>query len=188
MRGVTFYERDDAGMIVRQLRAPLARYCCALAGDSRPRGCSRSDPAQVSELAEPVVDCARHHARPDRAQAGRSRHRGDRPAVAIRSRRSTRPGRRTAELKGKWWHKISGPLSAILMPLLGAVAGIRPRRSGTCSRARSSAWRSASRSSWSTTQRWPWADSAATRRCWPPWAPFVLFFLVGETVLIRSEE
>ena len=26
MRGVTFYERDDAGMIVRQLRAPIARW------------------------------------------------------------------------------------------------------------------------------------------------------------------
>src|SRR5688500_15810508 len=26
LRGVTFYERDDAGMIVRQLRAPVARW------------------------------------------------------------------------------------------------------------------------------------------------------------------
>jgi lipopolysaccharide export system permease protein len=31
-------------------------------------------------------------------------------------------GRRTDALEGNLWHKISGPLSAVLMPLLGAVA------------------------------------------------------------------
>ena len=39
-------------------------------------------------------------------------------------------GRRTAELESAWWHKSSGPLSAVLMPLLGAVAasGVLHRR------------------------------------------------------------
>ncbi|MGB7408778.1 MAG: LPS export ABC transporter permease LptG, partial [Pontixanthobacter sp.] len=39
-------------------------------------------------------------------------------------------GRRTSELKAKWWHKLSGPLSAFLMPLLGAVAAFGLARSG----------------------------------------------------------
>jgi len=33
-------------------------------------------------------------------------------------------------MEGKWWHKISGPLSALLMPLLGSVAAFGLARSG----------------------------------------------------------
>ncbi|WP_369678116.1 LptF/LptG family permease, partial [Enterococcus faecium] len=39
-------------------------------------------------------------------------------------------GLRSGELDGKWWHKLSGPLSAVLMPLLGAVAAFGLARSG----------------------------------------------------------
>src|SRR5690606_30917536 len=39
-------------------------------------------------------------------------------------------GRRTAELRATWWHKLSGPLSAFLMPLLGAIAAFGLARSG----------------------------------------------------------
>ena len=39
-------------------------------------------------------------------------------------------GRRTTELEGKWWHKLSGPLAALLMPLLGSVAAFGLARSG----------------------------------------------------------
>ena len=39
-------------------------------------------------------------------------------------------GRPVDALKGVLWHKISGPLSAILMPLLGAVAAFGLARSG----------------------------------------------------------
>jgi lipopolysaccharide export system permease protein len=39
-------------------------------------------------------------------------------------------GRRTSELEAAWWHKLSGPLSAVLMPLLGAVAAFGLARSG----------------------------------------------------------
>ena len=39
-------------------------------------------------------------------------------------------GRRTDALEGVLWHKISGPLSALLMPLLGAVAAFGLARSG----------------------------------------------------------
>src|SRR3546814_12234805 len=39
-------------------------------------------------------------------------------------------GRPVDALKGVLWHKISGPLSAILMPLLGAVPAFCLARSG----------------------------------------------------------
>jgi hypothetical protein len=39
-------------------------------------------------------------------------------------------GRRTSELESKWWHKMSGPLAALLMPLLGSVAAFGLARSG----------------------------------------------------------
>src|SRR3546814_4528287 len=39
-------------------------------------------------------------------------------------------GRPVASLEANLWHKISGPLSAVLMPLLGAVAAFGLARSG----------------------------------------------------------
>ena len=97
-------------------------------------------------------------------------------------------GRRTAELEGKWWHKISGPLSAVLMPLLGAVAGFGLARSGHL----------LARAVIGMALGFAFfvVDNAALAMGsfggYPPllaaWAPFVLFFLLGETVLIRTEE
>jgi len=97
-------------------------------------------------------------------------------------------GRRTAELKAKWWHKISGPLSTFLMPLLGAVAAFGLARSGqlfvraVIGMALGFAYFV--------------VDNAALAMGsfggYPPflaaWAPFLLFILIGETVLIRTEE
>src|SRR3546814_6719562 len=39
-------------------------------------------------------------------------------------------GRPTKTLEGALWHKLSGPLSAMLMPILGAVAAFGLARSG----------------------------------------------------------
>ena len=39
-------------------------------------------------------------------------------------------GRPTEEARTGWWHKISGPLSTILMPLLAATAAFGLARSG----------------------------------------------------------
>src|SRR3546814_5744033 len=39
-------------------------------------------------------------------------------------------GRPVASLEANLWHKISGPLSAVLMPLLGALAAFGLARSG----------------------------------------------------------
>ncbi len=97
-------------------------------------------------------------------------------------------GRRTAEMKSKWWHKLVSPLSSVLMPLLGAVAAFGLARSGqlfvraVIGMALGFAYFV--------------VDNAALAMGnfggYPPllaaWAPFVLFALVGETVLVRTEE
>lgn len=97
-------------------------------------------------------------------------------------------GRRTDELRGKWWHKISGPLSAVLMPLLGAVAGFGLARSGQL----------LVRAVVGMALGFAFfvVDNAALAignfGGYPPflaaWSPFLLFALIGETVLIRTEE
>ncbi|GAA4642925.1 LPS export ABC transporter permease LptG [Pontixanthobacter gangjinensis] len=97
-------------------------------------------------------------------------------------------GRRSTELRSKWWHKLSGPLSAFLMPLLGAIAAFGLARSGqlfvraVIGMALGFAYFV--------------VDNAALAMGnfggYPPllaaWAPFFLFALIGETVLIRTEE
>lgn len=97
-------------------------------------------------------------------------------------------GRRTAELRAKWWHKLAGPLSAFLMPLLGAVAAFGLARSGQLF----------VRALIGMALGFAYfvVDNAALAMGsfggYPPllaaWAPFFLFLLVGETVLIRTEE
>lgn len=97
-------------------------------------------------------------------------------------------GRRTSELRAKWWHKLSGPLSAFLMPLLGAVAAFGLARSGQLFL----------RAIIGMALGFAYfvVDNAALAMGsfggYPPflaaWAPFMLFALIGETVLIRTEE
>lgn len=186
MRGVTFYERDDAGMIVRQLRGPVARFADPGWRIEQPRQFETGS-AAARQLAEPVVvapgitlgQIALGRINPDAEPIGQL----SRSIAALDA-----AGRRTAELQGRWWHKISGPLSAILMPLLGAVAGFGLARSGQLF-ARAVIGMALGFAFFVV-------DNAALAMGsfggYPPllaaWAPFVLFFLLGETVLIRTEE
>lgn len=97
-------------------------------------------------------------------------------------------GRRTSEMEAKWWHRISGPLSAFLMPLLGSIAAFGLARSGQVF-VRAIIGMSLGFAYFVV-------DNAALAMGsfggYPPflaaWAPFMLFLLVGETVLIRTEE
>ena len=91
-------------------------------------------------------------------------------------------GRRTSELRAKWWHKLAGPLSAFLMPLLGAVAAFGLARSGQVF----------VRAIIGMALGFAYfvVDNAALAMGnfggYPPmiaaWAPFLLFLLIGETV------
>ncbi|HEX8262820.1 MAG TPA: LPS export ABC transporter permease LptG [Allosphingosinicella sp.] len=97
-------------------------------------------------------------------------------------------GRPTAELESGLWHKLSGPLSAVLMPLLAGVAAFGLARSGQLllrailGMALGFAYFVADN----------FALAMGNLGAYPPllaaWAPFVLFALIGETVLIRTEE
>ena len=97
-------------------------------------------------------------------------------------------GRPTKSLEGALWHKLSGPLSSVLMPLLGAVAAFGLARSGqlllrgAIGMALGFAYFVADN----------FALAMGNLGAYPPflaaWAPFLLFFLIGEAVLIRSEE
>ena len=100
----------------------------------------------------------------------------------------TAAGRRSTELRANWWHRISGPLSALLMPLLGSIAAFGLARSGQLF----------VRAIIGMALGFAYfvVDNAALAMGsfggYPPflaaWAPFFLFLLVGETVLIRTEE
>jgi lipopolysaccharide export system permease protein len=97
-------------------------------------------------------------------------------------------GRPSAEAKAGLWHKISGPLSTLLMPLLAATAAFGLARSGqvllrACiGMGLGFAYFVADN----------FSIAMGNVGAYPPflaaWAPFLLFLLVGETVLIRSEE
>jgi lipopolysaccharide export system permease protein len=97
-------------------------------------------------------------------------------------------GRPTGALEAGLWHKISGPLSAVLMPLLAAVAAFGLARSGqlfvraVIGMALGFAYFVADN----------FALAMGNFGAYPPllaaWGPFALFLLIGETVLIRTEE
>jgi lipopolysaccharide export system permease protein len=97
-------------------------------------------------------------------------------------------GRPTAALEAALWHKISGPLSALLMPLLAGVAAFGLARSGQLF----------VRAIIGMGLGFTYfvADNFALAMgdfgAYPPllaaWGPFALFLLIGETVLIRTEE
>jgi lipopolysaccharide export system permease protein len=97
-------------------------------------------------------------------------------------------GRPTEPLEASLWHKISGPLSTVLMPLLAAVAAFGLARAGQLFL----------RAVFGMALGFAYfvADNFALAMgnfgAYPPllaaWAPFLLFFLIGETVLIRTEE
>jgi lipopolysaccharide export system permease protein len=97
-------------------------------------------------------------------------------------------GRPTEEARTGWWHKISGPLSTMLMPLLAATAAFGLARSGhvllraTIGMALGFTYFVADN----------FSLALGNYGAYPPflaaWAPFLLFLLIGEFVLIRQEE
>jgi lipopolysaccharide export system permease protein len=97
-------------------------------------------------------------------------------------------GRPTDEARSGLDHKVSGPLSTLLMPLLAAVAAFGLARSGqvlvraVLGMALGFAYFVADN----------FSLAMGNVGAYPPWvaawAPFLLFLLIGETVLVRTEE
>ena len=97
-------------------------------------------------------------------------------------------GRPTGPLEAGLWHKLSGPLSAVLMPLLAGIAAFGLARSGQLF-LRAVAGMALGFAYFVVDN---FALAMGNFGAYPPilaaWAPFFLFLLIGETVLVRTEE
>lgn len=185
LTGVTFYRRDADDMIVEQMRAARATYANPGWVLEKP---VRFDVAQTAttQLATARVAPGITPAKIFISKVDADAQDIFTLAGSIKAVREA--GRRTSELDAAWWHKLSGPLSSALMPLLGAVAAFGLARSGQL----------LIRAVIGMALGFAYFvfDNAALAMGnfggYPPliaaWAPFVLFALIGETVLIRTEE
>lgn len=186
LRDVTVYDRSS-GALDQILSAPEARYVADGGGWRLAKG-ERFDVTRGVEVPTGAVTIGRGVS-PDQftlaSVDGDSLDFSDLGA-AIDDLRAA--GRQTAALESAWHHKFSGPLSAVLMPLLGAVAGFGLARSG----------RLFVRAVVGMALGFTYfvADNFSLAMgnlsAYPPilaaWAPFFLFLLIGEAVLIRTEE
>ncbi|HEY8592481.1 MAG TPA: LPS export ABC transporter permease LptG [Sphingomicrobium sp.] len=97
-------------------------------------------------------------------------------------------GRPADEARAGLAHKLSGPLSTVLMPLLAAIAAFGLARSGhvllraVMGMALGFAYFVADNFALAMGNAGVYSPMVAA------WAPFLLFLLIGETVLIRTEE
>ncbi len=97
-------------------------------------------------------------------------------------------GRPTDEARAGLAHKISGPMSTLLMPLLAAIAAFGLARSGqvllraVLGMALGFAYFVVDNFSLAMGNTGTYPPLVAA------WAPFFLFLLIGETVLVRTEE
>ena len=97
-------------------------------------------------------------------------------------------GRPTEEARAGLWHKVSGPLSIVLMPLLAAVAAFGLARSGQVL-LRAAAGMALGFAYFVVDNLSLALGNVGAYPAWlAAWAPFVLFLLIGEAVLVRSEE
>lgn len=185
MSNVTWYVRAPGGIIREQVRAPRATFA---APGWRLEDAVRFDVAGAAteRLSELIVGKA---LTPERIMLQSV----DVDAESFWELKQSidayeTAGRNTDEMRSKWWHRLSGPLSALLMPLLGSIAAFGLARSGQLF----------VRAIIGMVLGFAYfvVDNAALAMGsfggYPPllaaWAPFLLFLLLGETVLIRTEE
>ena len=97
-------------------------------------------------------------------------------------------GRPSEEAQAGLWHKFSGPLSVVLMPLLAALAAFGLARSGQVL-LRAAAGMALGFAYFVIDNLSLALGNVGAYPAWlAAWAPFVLFLLIGEAVLVRSEE
>ncbi len=185
LTGVTWYARAPGGIIREQIRSPRATYA---APGWRLEDAVRFDVAGAVTERLPALVIG-EGLTPQRIMLqsvdadGQSFWELKRSIDAYEI-----AGRNTDEMRANWWHRLSGPLSALLMPLLGSIAAFGLARSGQLF----------VRAIIGMALGFAYfvVDNAALAMGsfggYPPllaaWAPFLLFLLLGETVLIRTEE
>jgi lipopolysaccharide export system permease protein len=185
MSGVTWYRRDISGMVVEQVRADRASYASPGWQLENPRQFDVKTTMQAPLTSRVVAQGVS----PGQVMLAKIDPDGENIFELSRSIAALKEaGRRTAELEGKWWHKISGPLSAMLMPLLGSIAAFGLARSGQlliraiAGMALGFAYFVVDNAALAMGNFGGYPALVAA------WAPFMLFFLLGETVLVRTEE
>jgi lipopolysaccharide export system permease protein len=185
LTGVTWYARAPSGIISEQIRAPRATYAAPGWRLEQP---TRFDVAGAI-IARPSALVVGQNLSPEQIMLqsvnvdAQSFWELKQSIDAYET-----AGRNTDEMRAKWWHRLAGPLSALLMPLLGSIAAFGLARSGQLFL----------RAIIGMALGFAYfvVDNAALAMGsfggYPPllaaWAPFFLFLLVGETVLIRTEE
>jgi lipopolysaccharide export system permease protein len=185
LTNVTWYERAASGIIREQIRAPRAVYA---APGWRLENPVRFDVAGATteQMQALVVGKTLSPERIDLQSVDPDSQSFWELSETIDAFEAA--GRNTNEMRAKWWHRLSGPLSALLMPLLGSVAAFGLARSGQLF----------VRAIIGMALGFAYfvVDNAALAMGsfggYPPflaaWAPFFLFLLLGETLLIRTEE
>ncbi len=185
LSGVTWYSRDPAGDISQQVRARTAR---PVEGGWELIDAQRFDVATAATRTLPSATIETNITPEDIALESVKAETLSLWQLSDSIAAYEAAGRSTAELRMNWWHKISGPLASLLMPLLGAIAAFGLARSGQLFVRAVIAM--------ALGFAFFLIDNAALALGnfggYPPflaaWAPFLLFFLIGETVLIRTEE
>jgi lipopolysaccharide export system permease protein len=185
MQGVTYYVRSRDGMIIERITGPSARFAdpgwrIAPAQRFEVQG------ANSSSLAEMVVGRGITPQQIELANVDPETRSFWTLSESIA--RYEDAGRNSDELRANWWHKLAGPLSAMLMPILGSIAAFGLARSGQLF----------VRALIGMALGFAYfvVDNAALAMGgfggYPPFlaafAPFFLFLLIGETMLIRTEE
>ena len=184
LEGVTIFERE-AGAIRRIIEAPRV---VRDGRNWRLEGASGFDVLNDSALPPPTGAVMQDFA-PDRFTLAtvRGDELGFMPLRAAIAELRT-AGRSTVALEAALWHKISGPLSSMLMPLLGAVAAFGLARSGQLF-VRAVIGMGLG-FAYFVVDNFGLAmgNLGAYPALLAAWGPFVLFLLIGETVLVRTEE
>lgn len=185
LRGVTYYQRSPDGMIVARITAPIGRF---VNRGWRLEDAMRFEVQGANSIALPMTVVG-PGITPQQIEL--SRVDPDTKSFWTLSDSISRyeaAGRNSDELRTTWWHKISGPLSALLMPILGSIAAFGLARSGQLF----------VRALIGMALGFAYfvVDNAALAMGgfggYPPFlaafAPFFLFLLIGETMLVRTEE
>ena len=184
LRGITIYQRER-GALARVLDIDRAEQ---VAGGWRLEGVRTYDARMNILMRQPEMIGLRG-VEPTRFTLAKIDP-DERSFIALRQeiRALQNAGRPTEEARTGWWHKISGPLSTMLMPLLAATAAFGLARSGhvllraTIGMALGFTYFVADN----------FSLALGNYGAYPPflaaWAPFLLFLLIGEFVLIRQEE
>jgi lipopolysaccharide export system permease protein len=184
LEGVTIYQRDE-GAITGMIDARSARQ--------RPGGWRLFDvriyDTGMNVVRKQATMDALSGGEPTRFTLARIAAAGDNFGSLNQAIRDLdRASRPTAAARSGWWHKLSGPISIVLMPLLAGLAAFGLARSGQVL-IRAAIGMALGFSYFLVDNL---SLALGNVGAYPPvlaaWAPFLLFLFIGEMVLIRSEE